>query len=79
MSSTILVRDVYNTFDFQRLSGKSTMSKRPFYDLLPTIERQTPSNVLCRFAEAPGSELKFLSVVLQVSDTMVIFLKFCSR
>ena len=55
------------------------MSKRPFYDLLPTIERQTPSNVLCRFAEAPGSELKFPSVVLQVSDTMVIFLKFCSR
>ena len=55
------------------------MSKRPFYDLLPTIECQTPRTVLRRFAEAPGSEMKFPSIVLQVSDTMLSFLKFCSR
>ena len=35
------------------------MSKQPFYDLLPTIECQTPRTVLRRFAEAPGSEMKF--------------------
>ncbi|XP_022796391.1 E3 ubiquitin-protein ligase rnf213-alpha-like isoform X1 [Stylophora pistillata] len=34
-----------------RQAGKSTMSKRPFYDLLPNIECQTPRTVLCRLAD----------------------------
>ncbi|PFX19443.1 E3 ubiquitin-protein ligase RNF213 [Stylophora pistillata] len=32
------------------------MSKRPFYDLLPTIECQTPRTVLCRFADTPDKK-----------------------
>ena len=31
------------------------MSKRPFYDLLPTIECQTPRTVLSRLADTPGT------------------------
>ncbi|RMX46188.1 hypothetical protein pdam_00007847 [Pocillopora damicornis] len=40
----------------QRQSGKSTMSKRPFYDLLPTIECQTPRIVLSRLADTPDKQ-----------------------
>ncbi|KAL9988404.1 hypothetical protein ACROYT_G002842 [Oculina patagonica] len=36
-----------------RHSGRSFMSKRPFYDLLPTIECETPRTVQCRLAENP--------------------------
>ena len=55
------------------------MSKRPLYDLLPTTECQTPRNVFSRFPVTPGSEMEFLSNLLQVSDTIVSFLEFCSR
>ncbi|KAJ7339383.1 hypothetical protein OS493_005778 [Desmophyllum pertusum] len=36
-----------------RQSGRSVMSKRPFYDLLPTIECETLRTVQCRLAENP--------------------------
>ncbi|XP_022806308.1 E3 ubiquitin-protein ligase rnf213-alpha-like [Stylophora pistillata] len=36
-----------------RQPGKCTMSKRSFYDLLPTIECKTPRTVLCRLADTP--------------------------
>ena len=35
------------------------MPKRPVYDLLPTIECQTPRTVLCRLADTPGIQLRF--------------------
>lgn len=33
------------------------MCKRPFYDLLPTIECNTPRTVQCRLAENPGMQI----------------------
>ena len=41
------------------------MSKRPFYDLLPTIECETPRTVQCRLAENPGMQI-YLSIMLQI-------------
>ncbi|XP_022803330.1 E3 ubiquitin-protein ligase rnf213-alpha-like isoform X2 [Stylophora pistillata] len=34
-------------------SGRSALSKLPFYDLLPTIHCDTPRNVLCRLTDTP--------------------------
>ena len=33
------------------------MFKRPFYDLLPTIECRTPRDVQCRLAVNPGMQI----------------------
>ena len=33
------------------------MCKRPFYDLLPTIECDTPRAVQCRLAVNPGKQI----------------------
>ena len=76
MSFTVSTCDVYHSFDFQRQSGKSTMSKRPFYDLLPTIQCQTPRTVLCRLEDTPGIELRFYFKHQLVVDSIVSFLEF---
>ena len=61
------------------------MCKRPFYDLLPTIECDTPRTVQCRLAVNPGMQicgcnkadshkiekvLNFRSVYLRLSYTV---------
>ena len=76
MSFNVSASDLYYSFDFQRQSGKSTMSKRPFYDLLPTIECQTPRTVLCRLANTPGISLRFSFKQQSVADSKVSFLEF---
>ena len=76
MSFTVSTCDVYHSFDFQRQSGKSTMSKRPFYDLLPTIQCQTPRTVLCRLEDTPGIALRFYFKHQLVADSIVSFLEF---
>ena len=42
---------------FQGHPGKSILCKRPFYDLLPTIECHTPRTVHCRLAVNPGMQI----------------------
>ena len=76
MSFTVSASDLYYSFDFQRQSGKYPMSKRPFYNLLPTIECQTPRTVLCRLANTPGIQLRFSFKQQLIADSKVSFLEF---
>ena len=76
MSFTVAAYDVFHSFDFQRQSGKSTMSKRPFYDLLPTIECQTPRTVLCRLADTSGISMRFSFKQQLVADSKLSLLEF---
>ena len=55
------------------------MSRRPFFELLPTIECQTPTTVLSRLADTPGILLRFSFKQQLVADSKVSLLEYFSR
>ena len=55
------------------------MFKRPFYDLLPTIECDTPRTVLRRLTENPGMQIYLSILKAAESGTLYFFLNLFYR